>query len=70
VSDAAVYQVGAEEAALGMCVPADSDAWQRAIRELVRDRARLARLRELNVAHVARAGAAGVPLWPGEAAAG
>jgi hypothetical protein len=62
VSDPAVYRPDPEELSLGMCVPPDSARWEQAIRDLARDRERLARLRDLNAAHVQRASKAETPL--------
>jgi hypothetical protein len=62
VSDANVYRPDGEELSLGMCVPPDPAAWESAIRDLAHDRQRLVRLRDLNAAHVKRAGEAKIPL--------
>ena len=62
VSDPDVYRPDAEERALGMCVPPEPAAWERAIRDLARDRERLTRLRDLNAAHVQRASEQFTPL--------
>jgi hypothetical protein len=64
VSDAGVYRPSAEEQALGMCVPPDADAWEKAIRDLVHDRERLLRLRDLNAAHVQHTSETETPLLP------
>jgi hypothetical protein len=62
VSDPNVYRPDPEEEELGMCVPLDPAAWTDAIVNLARDRTRLARLRDLNRAHVLRASAVPSPL--------
>jgi hypothetical protein len=45
-----------------MCVPLEPASWVDAIRKLAQDRPRLARLRDLNRAHVLRARATAGPL--------
>lgn len=48
VSAPEVYLPSAAESDLGMCVPLQRDAWLAAIRSLVHDRTKTARLRDLN----------------------